>query len=220
MTDHAHDRPSILVAVDPPGSAPESAAIDTLALATGWPLDLVHAAAPDTEPAEVEAIGRVLAEHAEAFSERGIEAEGHVLVGPPVDVVITAAETLGAAMIVVVGHRHDVGRRTVLGSFASALLKVADRPVLVLPAGPAHSQPGFVAAVDRLIELIDRDVGADGLSELREAAEAQLEAPSSEAARRHLGQRLVDALHRFETDHPNLTAAINDVSYYLSGMGI
>ena len=31
---------------------------------------------------------------------------------------------------------------------------------------------------------------------------------------------LLELLERFETDHPDLVKAINDVSHYLSGMGI
>ncbi len=233
---------SILVAVDPPTALPDLTPVLALALGVSWKIDLVHAvpaqpqstsgaivpvrdqferdrSALDAQPGVTEA--RIaLAAQAEQLADGVVDVEAHVLVGPPVDVVLTSAQMLNSALIVVVGHRRQTEDRTLLGSFTSALLKVTDRPVLVLPAGAAGTQPGFVAAVDRLIELIDRDERPNELVGLREAATAQLQQPASEERSRHLGQRLVDALHRAETSHPNLTRAINDVSYHLSGMGI
>ncbi|MGH1488931.1 MAG: DUF4404 family protein [Acidimicrobiales bacterium] len=226
---------SILVAVDPPSSLPDLTPVLALALAGGFKLDLVHAvgtttpivAAPEVE-LEADAAKTTLERQAESLADSAtgsgadsaVDLETHVLIGPPVDVILATAQMLNSAMIVVVGHKHDVGSRTVLGSFTSALLKVADRPVLVLPAGAVAAQPGFVGAVDRLIELIDREEKATELAELRNAASAQLQEPASEQRSKHLGSRLIDALHKLETSHPTLTSAINDVSHHLSGMGI
>ncbi len=217
--------PSIVVAVDPPDSVPDSLALDTLALATGWPVVLVNAMANGTDRHGLERVERELAGAASRFRQRGIEAEARAVIGPPVDVIVSAAEASRAGYIVVVGRRHHVDGRVSLGSVTSTLLKVVDRPVLVLPAGPGPDQPGFTAAIERLIELLDRlpddDSGSgENRAELRRAVAAQLPPSSSEADRRRLNRRLLDHLHRFETEHPSLTQAINDVAYFLSGMGI
>lgn len=232
----------VLVAVDPPASVPDLETVLDMARGAGWRISLVHAVTADRrsgigagtpiqdqfgEPQPPESLGEAgaaamdaLVAMADGLADRQVEVDTHVLTGPPVDVVLTAAQMLNAAIIVVAGHRHELDDRTVLGSFTSSLLKVAERPVLVIPAGATKAEPGFVAAVDRLIEIIDRDEQAPELAELRDAATAQLKQPKSEQSSRHLGERLLDALHRFETSHPTLTSAINDVSYYLSGMGI
>ncbi len=224
------DEQSILIAVDPPSSLPDLAPVLALALGTGWKIHLVNAVAVGVEadgPAaenEIEEAQTALTAQATTLAASApVDVDARVMAGPPVDVVLTMSNTLDSALIVVVGRKRDIGGRPALGSFTSALLKVADRPVLVLPAGSAGNQLGFVAAVDRLIELIDREQASEPRSELgdlREAATAQLQQPDSEQRSRHLGQRLVDTLHRLETSHPHLTRAINDVSYHLSGMGI
>lgn len=221
--------PSILVAVDPPSPAPPTSVIETLALATGWPLILVNAVPENSTAEQIDEIDRRLIGSAEAFAEHGIDTRTATLVGPPVDVILAEAEAVQAAVIVMIARRHDLHGRPMLDSVTSALLKVVDRPVLVLPSGPGPARPGFVAAVDRLVDLIDRTGGDqpdseradefEQLAELRQAALDRLPA-ESEPDRSRLDQRLRDALHRFETDHPTLTAAINDVAYHLSGLGI
>ncbi|MDH4278713.1 MAG: DUF4404 family protein [Acidimicrobiia bacterium] len=220
------EQPTILVAVDPPSPAPPTPAIEALALATGWPLVLVNAAPQDSTVDEVAEIERRLDESAQTFAEHGIDARSTTFVGPPVDVILAEAEAVQAAVIVMVARRHDLDGRPMLDSVTSALLKVVDRPVLVLPSGPGPARPGFVAAVERLIDLVERADDArvdelDSLSQLREAALDRLPEPESESGDRgRLDQRLLDALHQFETDHPSLTTAINDVAHHLSGLGI
>ncbi len=54
----------------------------------------------------------------------------------------------------------------------------------------------------------------------QEAAVAQMADPDSEDQKRDLGLRLRDSIERFESAHPTLIQAINDVSYYLSGSGL
>jgi nucleotide-binding universal stress UspA family protein len=221
------------VAVDPPSPAPPTTVIETLALATGWPLVLVNASPQGTTAEQLDGVGRRLDDSARTFTERGIDARSITLVGPPVEVILAEAEAVRAAVIVVVARRHDLNGRPMLDSVTSALLKVADRPVLVLPSGASPVRPGFVAAVERLLDLIDRTdtergdavsrhtEPADELdqrSELRQAALDRLPA-ESEPDRSRLDRRLLDALHRFETDHPTLTAAVNDVAHHLSGLG-
>ncbi|MEZ5341388.1 MAG: universal stress protein [Acidimicrobiales bacterium] len=92
----------------------------------------------------------------------------HVVVGQTVDVINATADTLNASVIVLVGHRHNLAHRLVLGSVTDRLLKTAKRPVLVLP-DPEHGPA---------------------------------------------------RLQTFELDHPDITRAINDVSLFLSGLGI
>jgi len=217
----AGDGPSILVAVDPPSPAPPTTVIETLALATGWPLVLVNAAPHDSTSEEIDDIGRRLKSSARTFAEHGIDASTSTLIGPPVDVILAEAEAVRAAVIVMVARRHDLDGRPMLDSVTSALLKVVDRPVLVLPSGPGPARPGFVAAVERLIDLIDRDDvdDVDRLTELRDAALDRLPEPPPED-RSRLDRRLLDALHQFETNYPTLTSAVNDVAHYLSAMGI
>ena len=153
------------------------------------------------------------------FTSQGIEATAHVEIGPTVDLILKKAAEWNAAFIVVVGHKHNVAHRLVLGSVASTLLRVATQPVLVLPP-PETSDGASVASVDRLIDLIDREDTEAELVNLREAAAAHLAEPTSPEGRDHLGGRLLDAVQGFEVNHPSITRAINDVSYYLSGIGL
>ena len=228
-----NNRQSLLVALDLTTTLADLGPVLRLARATQWPVYLLHAAAPEPSFLGYDAPGGVyddrrrsaelneeranLANLRTYFTREGLEAESHIIVGPTIEVILSQADTWDAAMIVVVGRSHNVVRRVVLGSVAATLLKVATRPVLVLP-GSNEENTGFSTAVDRLISVIDRD-DAD-LADLREAAESQLAEPESTEQQVVLGGRLREALSRFETDHPSLTRAINDVGYYLSGTGV
>ena len=128
-------------------------------------------------------------------------------------------------IICLVGHKHNVAHRVFLGSVAASLLKVSERPVLVLPPNDSSKggSKGVEVAVDRLLDVIDRnerspeDAPVGDLTELREAAQGWISQPDPA---QHSGNRLREAVRRFETDHPSLTRAVNDVAYYLSGMGL
>ncbi len=214
-------RASILLAVDPASGPPDPVTVRELALATGWRVDILHVAAPGADEGALDRARGELTAQASALAGEGVEVSVDVRIGPPVDVILLTAEELDSAMVIMAGHRHDIGSRPMMGSVTSALLKVSERPVLVIPAGAGRPEPGLVGSVDRLIELIDRHPGeVERYAELRQAAAEQLVDPTSPQARRRLHERLRDSLHRFETEHPSLTAAINDVSYHLSGMGI
>ena len=229
-----NNRQSLLVALDLTTTLADLGPVLRLARATQWPVYLLHAAAPEPSFLGYDAPGGVyddrrrstelnneranLADLRTYFTNEGLEAESHIVVGPTIEVILSHAETWDAAMIVVVGRSHSVVHRMVLGSVAATLLKVATRPVLVLPASN-EDNTGFSAAVDRLISVIDRDDDAE-LADLRDAAESQLAEPESTEQQVVLGGRLCEALSRFETDHPSLTRAINDVGYYLSGTGV
>lgn len=226
---------SILVAVDLPPERADFGPVFELARWTGWNVHLLHAAAPEPAFVGYDETGgphdehqrqreladeyEQLTEYVAVFKAQEIEAEAHVEMGPTVEVIIRKAEEWDAAFIVVVGHKHNVAHRVVLGSVASTLLKVARRPVLVLPT-QAAANSGLEAAVDRLIDLIDREESAADLTELRQAAEAQLAEPESDERRRNLSGRLRESVEKFELEHLSLSQAIGDVSYYLSGLGI
>jgi hypothetical protein len=102
--------------------------------------------------------------------------------------------------------------------------------------GEASTSEDLREAIQHLIDVIDDADGREGTAELRRVAQAHLgdDGPSSPAGsgsgpgregdegddHHNPAEVLRDALHRFETDHPDLTAAINNVSHYLSGLGI
>lgn len=226
---------SILVAVDLPPERADFGPVFELANATGWNVHVLHAAAPEPAFVGYDAAGGIhdsfqrdrelayeyeqLTEHVALFESEGITATAHVEIGQTVDLILKKAAEWNAAFIVVVGHKHSVAHRLVLGSVASTLLKVATLPVLVLPP-PDTSDDASAASVDRLIDLIDREDTEAELANLREAAAAHLAEPASPENRDHLGGRLRDAVQGFEVNHPSITRAINDVSYYLSGIGL
>lgn len=95
------------------------------------------------------------------------------------------------------------------------------------PDGPGTASE-LRAALANLIDAIDEAGPSSESGELRRMAEARLERLDRPADgvdgddEEHEGplDALRDALHRFETDHPVLTSAINNVSHYLSGLGI
>lgn len=231
MSDRA-----ILVAVELTTTPTDLEPVFELAQASGWAVKILHVSAPETASIERTPDGDVdiqftgspdlstehgaLLELGAAFTERGIEAEIEVLPGPTVDVIAAYAAAWNAALIVVVGGTHQVGHRRVMGSVVTTLLTAGVHPVLVVPGGSDEADAGYRSAVERLIEVIDREDHGGETGELRDAAVEELTTPTEPDRVGNPATRLRDALHRFETDHPTLTRAINDVSYYLSGMGI
>ncbi len=227
---------TILVAVQPPTEPADLEPVFELATATGWSIRLLTVSAPETAAIERDVEGDVdvaytgsvdqsaehgpLVELQAAFGARGIEAQVDVLPGPTVDVLLACAEAWNAGLVVLVGRSHLVDNRRILGSVLTTVLRAATRPVLVLPTAGPDPGAGYRAAVERLVDVIDRNDHDEDAAELREAAVEQLVAEPEAGPDRNPARRLRDALHRFETDHPTLTSAINDVSYYLSGMGI
>lgn len=95
--------------------------------------------------------------------------------------------------------------------------------------GPGTS-PELRDALANLIEAIDEAGPSNDSGQLRQMATDRLDrldrvangVDDAEDEEDHEGpiEALRDALHRFETDHPVLTSAINNVSHYLSGLGI
>lgn len=218
---------SILIALTLPVDVASLEPVLALAEATGAPVHLLHAVrpdAPDITEATAAASDR-LNRLATDLRHRGLHVDTGATVGPAVDVILATSDAFDATLIAIVGDVHHIDNRPLLGSVTSTLLRVAYRPVLVLPALPMPMhRDDLPVAVDRLIDVIDREattlVTANGVPELRAAASAHLAEPDAEDRRLDLRQRLTDTLEHFETDHPSLTRAINDVAYYLSGMGI
>lgn len=176
-----------------------------------------------------DAVARVMAEN---------EGDPDVASGPEVEVRIEPRDPR-AALRAIVGEEGDllvIGSRGVsglahliLGSVASALVHHPTAPTIMVPASNrppvVHEAEkamdeglgGYWKAVEHLVEVLD---GNDQAATLRLAAVEELDGRDKHGAKHRPGQRLRDLLHRFETEHPDLTRAINDVSHHLSGMGI
>ncbi len=78
------------------------------------------------------------------------------------------------------------------------------------------NRPGYDEAIDRLVDALeDPGLNPTQVAELRSTALGAKKHPTTE---HHNG--LLEALERFETDHPRFTKLVNDVAYYLSGSGI
>jgi nucleotide-binding universal stress UspA family protein len=159
----------------------------------------------------VVAVEEVVAE----LAERGIESTFEVVVGSPVDEILRAAGAIKAQLIVTVAKPHHLVHRIVLGSVLASLLKAADRPVLVLPA-EAAAEAGLAGAIDRFIDVAERQDDVAQAKEMKGAAEAHRVDPKSDEA----NHRLRGVVEQMQLDHPDLLKAANDISYFLSGMGI
>jgi nucleotide-binding universal stress UspA family protein len=167
---------------------------------------------PETGTANhVAAVEEVVAE----LAEQRIESTFEVVVGSPVDEILRAAEAIHAKLIVTLSRPHHLVHRIVLGSVFSSLLKAADRPVLVLPA-EAVAEAGLVGAIDRFIDVAERQDDVARANEMKGAAEAHRADPKSDEA----NHRLRGVVEQMQLDHPDLLKAANDISYFLSGMGI
>jgi nucleotide-binding universal stress UspA family protein/predicted transcriptional regulator len=234
---------SLLIAVDLPASYSEVAAAVDFARDAGWSVDLVYATAPEpgfvgyVEPegsplstfrqAVRDQEEQQLSDLAEVFAKAEIDCRTHYLEGPIVETILACADETNARLIAIVGHKHNMAHRLILGSVTSTLLKASSRPVLVLPVEPRTNKDddGMTSAVNRLVDVIDRsektvpEPATEQFVDLRGAAEAWLDDPDEGQDPEKVGV-LASALRQFETDHPSLTRAVNDVAYYLSGLGI
>jgi hypothetical protein len=77
-------------------------------------------------------------------------------------------------------------------------------------------RPGYDEAIDRLVEALE-EPGLDP-NQVAKLRTSVLGAKRNRPTEHH--SPLLDALERFETDHPKFTKLVNDVAYYLSGSGI
>ncbi len=239
------EQPSILIAVDLPINIAQLEPVIRLAAAAEWGIDLLHVMGPHVMPSldtavestvgEIERQQMKEAAASIAGSSRSSTASGdttlsvtaHTIAGPVVEVILQQAEERRPEMIAIIGHKHHLAHRIALGSVEATLLKVAEQPILVLPSlaepdadAPLIPTDGLGTATDRLIEILERTQTDGEFEDLRTAAMAQRQEPDSEEGRERLGTRMQETLEHFESDHPSVTRAINDVAYYLSGMGL
>ncbi len=84
----------------------------------------------------IEELGeKVMAEARERVAASGVEAEFLMVAKKPSEAIAEAADAHDARMIVVGSYGDPPLRGMILGSTPNKLLHVADRPVLVVPAG-------------------------------------------------------------------------------------
>ncbi len=227
----------LLLAIDLDATVGDARSVAEFALAAGTEVEVLVVLAPDLgtfgfrpiEQSDAEpppsfdrtAANATLTSMTTALEALGIVARSRLVSGPTVETIIERADEIDALAIAIIDRQHGLRHRLLMGSVGQSLLKHSHRPVLVVPAAAiGDTETGLLAAIDRMIHVIDRpEVGGD-LADLRSAAEAHRNDPESEANRHQLLDRLRDPAHRFETDHPSLVRAINDVAYYLSGMGL
>lgn len=140
---------SILVAVDfSPVTERQIAAVERLA-SPGRRIYVLHVAEPDPDfvgfeggPDEVrdQIASEFREEHrkveslARALEGKGFDATGLLVQGPTARTILTQAGRLGADVIVVGSHGHGALFDLLAGSVSAAVIRKADRPVLVVPA--------------------------------------------------------------------------------------
>lgn len=73
-----------------------------------------------------------LAQHKRKFRKKGIKADAHVVYGPVVKSILTAAEEMDADVIVMASHGLSGLPRTFYGSVTAGVLQKIDRPLLII----------------------------------------------------------------------------------------
>jgi len=135
--------------------------------------------------------------------------EAHLVMGPPVDVVLDLGEEIGADLIAVGGRGHGTLGRLILGSVSEGVVHHADRPVLVMRGGEGAWPP------ERVV------IGEDGSEAAKKGGELAMsigdlfgarcvlvraypEFPEADRVGRTLDPRVVDdALRRAERELHN-----------------
>lgn len=186
----------MLVAIDRSTTLGELAPVVELARATGWAVDLLHVFPPESAFVGNDDLG---GRYDPDGSQADLDAAWLLLNGlasgmTAQDIVVTPSLFEGAPAEVIVNRAEEM-----------------DSTQIVLI--------GRTKAPARRMLL-----GSTVSVVLRTAGRPVLVTPSGEDGAvggfRTSLQHLKDALTELETNHPDLTRAINDVSYYLSGMGI
>ena len=140
---------TIVVGYD--GSAPARQAVrHAVSLAAGGRVVLVHAY--DAPPPQLTGRWRELLEHdhverAQSVLDAillegndelaGADWEGRLAPGEPAEAILAVAREVGADAIVVGSHGYGP-LNALLGSVSHELLRIADRPVTVIPPGASH----------------------------------------------------------------------------------
>lgn len=75
----------------------------------------------------------LLAEWCEGLSRDGIKVSTEELSGPAAETILEEAQRLGADLIIMGSHHHSAVYNLLVGNVTHQVLKLADRPVLVVP---------------------------------------------------------------------------------------
>ena len=151
----SHLPKKILLATDGSEDARLAArAAANLSEKTGAELHVVHAWQSVPHPVidadyYEEGVSRLLEVQTEFISRSGATVrEAHLVMGPPVDVILDLAEEIGADLIVMGGRGHGTLGRLILGSVSEGVVHHADRPVLVMRGGEGAWPPERVVIGD------------------------------------------------------------------------
>lgn len=123
----------------------------TLAMQSGAPLDVIHAA-PDEEGNETALHARLLEEahHAAArHGTSGIEIRSVVSVLDPRQAILRRAEKIDAELIVLGGHGEPRLRDAIFGTTATHIVKHSPVPVLIVQTDPALPYVKLMVAADQ-----------------------------------------------------------------------
>lgn len=135
-----------------------------LAAQHAWPLHLAHAIAPgffddlqrllspDAPLVSSALVGKTMAElqtlAADPQRTQGVDADCHVLIGKPVDVLLRHAADLAAALIAVGSRGETSLRHLTVGSTAARLLRKTRLPVLVVKEAASAPYRHVLVATD------------------------------------------------------------------------
>lgn len=128
-------RNRILFATDGSGAAERAADYAAkLGHCCNMPLTVLSVESPKHSPERQAEAARIVERTVAAFASRGLDAEGAVRRGAPVDEIIRAIEDCKADLIVVGSEGRTALSRLLVGSNSLALIGRAERPVLVARA--------------------------------------------------------------------------------------
>lgn len=140
---------NILVAIDFKGD--EKSVIDkakVFALAFGSKLWVMHIAAPDPDfvgygvgpqyirdarADELRNEHRLIQEYADKLEESGVKAEGLLVAGATIEMIMQEAKRLKADIIVTGHHDHGFFYKAFVGSTSTQIIKQSKIPVLIVP---------------------------------------------------------------------------------------
>jgi nucleotide-binding universal stress UspA family protein len=109
---------------------------------------LIHIAAPepdfigfdvgpqyirDSRAEELRKEHRLIQQYADELQEKGVDAEGLLIQGPTIDMVIKEAEKLKIDLIIVGHHEHNFLYKTFVGSVSDEIVDKSKIPVLIVP---------------------------------------------------------------------------------------
>jgi nucleotide-binding universal stress UspA family protein len=87
----------------------------------------------DSRAAELRKERRLMNEYAEQMQEEGVDAQGLVIEGATVDMILDKAEKLDIDLIITGHHEHNFVYKAFFGSVAKGVVKKTKIPVLLVP---------------------------------------------------------------------------------------